>query len=170
MTTFDRLPNEITNIIDGYKNEYETHDLAAFISCFEIKQIYSKVVGRSKLSFEVYVGSNWVTYKHRILLHYKPFDKYIFVDYMKGQRENQPISVSVQDVVENVYIECVYCNWYRATNYQEFVELKGENFLSSQDYYKCKRDIATVEKLLGHERFNKFVNIDATPILCKYLF
>lgn len=161
-TMLDILPDEILNIIFEEKKVLETATYNDFMLSFNIKVLRRKV----KKSL----------YKDKVLIHYKPLNKFMMVscEYARPKTLDELKEYIIQDLydgLEALMDECEYAvhheqqlKWGSTISYSTYCFNNTTVFnqiadMTLKKFCAWRRSCSQFRKLLGQERFEKFMAV-----------
>jgi hypothetical protein len=129
---FDDLPFDLQELIMKTKVNIEKKDIRDVFDSFEVKVLSSKVTRPYTFSLDV-------VYKDKLLVHYKPTDKFMIVTYKhKGFKNGKiPSDKIIANLISGV------CDWKDECDYamENNIDMKWNNSLSYRTY--CKMNNST---------------------------
>ena len=148
------LPCEIQDIILQCKHDIETATFEDFVSSFSMK-----VMSRGEVMTKV-------------LLHYKPTNKYMFATYERVNMNDNNITVTsvIDNLLHNTHAMLEECEnatdigqslkWNCTISYYQYCANNNTNLMADltlQEFCEWRKEYLQLKKVLGPERFNKLI-------------
>ncbi len=168
---FDSLPFELQDIILKRKDNLETTTYEDFLESFEVTVLSRKGVLRT-------YGSK-LKYVYRLLLHYKPLNKFMITTYQHWGLPKPKNEVEVEDIigemVHNMELfnnECDYAfenqyemKWSDTISYNTYVSINSlyaydmmSPMMSLKQFCEWRRKCNDFKRMLG-SRYEKFMEV-----------
>lgn len=163
--SFNGLPMELQKVIMDNKNMLETETYDAFVACFNVKVISRKTTPILNGSYAI----------DRILIHYKPFNKYMIITHKHTIYDNHQGSICPSFIIAGLLLnietfndECaiVFDNaelytpkWGTTISYDMYCKINNmpensTNYMTLRNFCEWRRDCSRFKKLLG-DRFEQ---------------
>lgn len=157
---FDNLPIELQEIIINQKIKMETETFETFVEDFDVKLLSRKIIYS--------VWSSYIKiYVDRILVHYKPTNKYMIMTQQHSQFEDG--HVPKYYIIETLLLNIHNYNkdyefalqqhqdgikWYNNITYQTYCRNNNIGEYTLEEFCNLRREINTFKKVIGCDRYN----------------
>lgn len=163
---FNKLPLVLQDVIMEFKYECETATYEDFMTSFDVK-----LLGRTQ---QFQTGS-----KYRVLIHYKPSNKFMITTY--EHIGNDSFSISTDEVIgnllHNVHAMIEECDnaielgqslkWNSTISYYQYCANNNTNLMADLtlgEFCEWRKEYLQLKKVLGSERFNKLISLTKETI------
>ena len=158
---FDSLPVELQDVILQKKEQLETATYEDFLECFDVKVLSRRTERRNPFS-------PGVTYIDRLLVHYKPFNKFMITTYEHSVHKHTDFS-NIDVIswiiygIEAYKEECDYAlknqqkmKAYHNISYNTYLTMNSEP-LSLREFCEWRKEYDDFRRMLGtrYEMFMK---------------
>jgi hypothetical protein len=162
---FDNLPVELQDVILQRKDELETATYDDFLESFDIRVLSRKTVRR-------YSFSPGVTYIDRLLVHYKPFNKFMITNYEHSENKNndRPIKDIIQWImygIESYKEECDFAlenqykmKAYHSISYNTYLTINSNDLspMTLKQFCEWRKECNDFRLMLG-TRYDTFMTV-----------
>jgi hypothetical protein len=167
MTTFYDIPCDVQKSILDIKEYMETKDIQGFSSRFSVKILSTKMLKQWE---EKCYGRRreWYTkYAHRVLVCYKPSQKYFIIPYTHSVKDGGDIELTPLHIADAIHTDCrmffedgwAWDGEKETYTYNQYMENHSID-LTFKKFCQWKRIAFMVKHIMDENTWKKFLELE----------